>query len=208
VLKNSPLSAGYGEENGVNVTYIKICPNCGHHNAEIPKCSKCKYFIGDVDSVPACEASGNISDDSDSAEPDDHEQPHKTNGYDDTCSVQEEQPHTLGGPKTTMFSPTPMLSLEYSGCSYDVEPGTIMGKADATSSANLQIPGLPNYIHRRHCRFDFQNGQWQVTAIENEEFTNPTFVNSNKVQPNQSLPLKNGDRLILCDVSFNVRMLQ
>ncbi len=186
--------------------YIKICPACGHKNAEseyVCQGNTCnKHFLGDVEPVldsGASDASGNPS----------HYQEEQSFGMDESTSyenVQEEEPSNQGNRKTNRFTSQPMLSVEYAGHVYDVESGNVMGKADVESDADVQIPGLPGYIHRRYCQFDFVNGQWQVTAIENTEFTNPTYVNAVKVLPNQSKQLKNGDRLTLCDITFQVRI--
>jgi hypothetical protein len=183
--------------------YIKICPSCHHKNPEFDyNCQRCKYFLGDVEPVTEQEA--------DTAEEKPREQEPESTTSSGGIPEQEEtfQGKPAGGHRTTdRYVSQPMLSIEYAGRSYPVESGSVMGKADATSTAELQIPGLPTYIHRRHCCFDFTDNQWQVTAIENEEYTNPTKLNGSKIPPNQHRALQNGDRLTLCDITFQVRII-
>lgn len=187
--------------------YIKICPACGHKNAEseyVCQVSTCNgYFLGDVE--PVLDSEPSVA--SDNSTHDNDEQHPETEDIVCHKSTHVEQVHTQDRPKTSRFSLQPTLSLEYAGKVYDIESGMVMGKADADSDADLQIPGLPSYVHRRHCQFDVVNNQWHVLAIENPEFSNPTKVNAVKIPPNQSKPIKNGDRLTLCDITFQIRIL-
>jgi hypothetical protein len=185
--------------------YVKICPKasggCGKINPETEyKCLQCGYFLGDVD--PVSEADTSITEQA-AAE----ETPRTSDT--DAAPGQEESAHTQQGSgqgTTDRFLP-PMLSIEYSGNRYPVQSGMIMGRADATSTAELQIPGLPSYIHRRHCRFEYGDRQWQVAALDNGKDTNAMFINGTILLPNQSRLLLDGDRLTLCDIHFSVRIV-
>jgi hypothetical protein len=179
--------------------YVKICKVCGHKNSEVvPICegNNCQEYLGEQEPVPDIELN----------EPKDS-QSFYDNKTTDAGFQEQKQPFVDEHSKTKRFTPQSILFLEYSGRQYDIESGMVMGKEHPETNATLKVPGLPDYVHRNHCKFDFQNGQWTVTAIQNPKFTNPTYVNTTKVAPNQTRPLANGDQLTLCDITFNVTIL-
>jgi predicted component of type VI protein secretion system len=50
--------------------------------------------------------------------------------------------------------------------------------------------------------------KWHITAIEQQAYTNPTFINQQRVLPGESRPLRNGDRLTLSGVMLTVRIIE
>jgi len=125
------------------------------------------------------------------------------------------------GPEADQESPAPLRAIgqstrvlyldvpETGGC-HQVRDGWVVGQAHPTSTADVQLAGLTgiNYVHRRHCRFECREDGWYVTAIEQEGYTNPTFVNHRRLAPDEPAPLRNGDRLSLSSVSINVRIIE
>lgn len=183
--------------------YLKKCPSCGYKSPEAEyNCNKCKYFLGDVEpeAEPECSPAEEIAVEEESRETTFSSDPIESDNVNTS-----HQANSLR--KTDCYVRPTMLSIEFAGDVYDVKSGMVMGKSDASSTAELQITGLPGHIHRSHCRFDFVDNKWQVTAIKNEEFTNPTYVNGGKILPNQSKAIQNGDRLSLCDITFQVRII-
>jgi len=181
------------------MNYVKICTVCGYKNQEVATVCQgndCNEFIGQLEPVQDMEV--------DKAQ---GEQFFYTKKTTDDGFQERKEPFLDAHITTKRFTPQSILSLEYSGHQYDIEPGMVMGKEHPESNAMLKVPGLPDYVHRNHCKFYFHNGQWTVTAIQNPEFTNPTYVNAIKVAPNQTRPLANGDHLTLCDITFNVTIL-
>jgi ribosomal protein L40E len=214
--------------------YVKICPKCGHATPESVGdiCPVDKEFLGFVQAVPAPEEADrpqalappvSIGDD------------RRTRKICTKCSHPNEitanrcsncgEPFTLvssmpsetpvqthSHPVTTRFDVEPSLWLELSGTSkvYEIKNGCIIGQAHPTSNAHVQIADVPgvNFVHRQHCSFDCINGQWFVTAIPQEHYTNPTFVNNQKLQASQRYPINNGDRLTMSNITFNVRIIQ
>lgn len=92
---------------------------------------------------------------------------------------------------------------------YEIQNGWILGRSDPESRANIQLSNIygVNFIHRRHCLFDYCNGQWFITALVNKPFTNSSFVNQTKLEPGQRYPIKNGDKLTLSKLTLNIRIV-
>ena len=67
------------------------------------------------------------------------------------------------------------------------------------SQADVRIPLAD--VSRRHCRFAFQEGRWQVNDLNS---TNGTFVNEQQVQ---EANLKDGDRIRIGSFTFEVHYL-
>lgn len=189
------------------MSYVKICPVCGYKNPEdeaVCQGSGCNEFVAQLEPVLDTETSQrdpvqNITP-APSAVISNHEKTVPSSGS--SSSTKRYTP-----PGTERYRPQPSLHLLYSGREYEIVSGAVMGKQDPQSSATLQIPGLPDYIHRRHCKFDVHDGEWTVSAIKNPEFTNPTYVNTTRIEPNQNHKLRHGDRLSLCDITFTVRII-
>lgn len=69
--------------------------------------------------------------------------------------------------------------------------------------ANVAV-GFSKAIGRRHCRIDFQNNQYSITDLESK---NHTYVNGQRLTPNVSQSLRNGDSVRLADVDFRVEIM-
>ena len=67
-------------------------------------------------------------------------------------------------------------------------------------------PGI-QYVHRRHCRLVYDDGLWEVEALQQQDYTNPTLVNRRRVPAGGRMALRNGDTLALSGVQFTVRVV-
>jgi hypothetical protein len=180
-------------------TYIKICPRCGHENHEFADaCEIDGEFLGIVPAVPAPEKS---------------EEKKVPEPLPEKPSI-EKTPGTLSLgdiPVTERFEkPTQALYLETSiGQTYEVPPGGVLGQTHPSSSAQVQLNDIPgvNYVHRSHCLFEYIDNGWRVTALPQPDYTNPTFVNSKRLEPGEQAPIRNGDKLTLSNITLNVRII-
>jgi len=162
--------------------YVKVCPRCGFHNDEFAEaCARDKEFLGMVPATPADNAPPPVAGD---------------------AAVAAGQPVAESRPRL-------YVEVASTGQCFEPCPGNVMGQAHPASQAHIQLQGLAgvNYVHRRHCSFDFRDGQWVVTPIAQADYTNPTFHNDRRVDPGQSVPLVDGDRLKLSNVLLHVRIL-
>jgi hypothetical protein len=102
------------------------------------------------------------------------------------------------------------LEVQPSGQCYEISNGDVMGQAHPSNTAKVQLENVPgiNYVHRSHCSFEYRDERWFVTAIAQPSYTNPTFVNQQRLGPSQSAPLSNGDRLLLANVALHVRIVE
>lgn len=171
------------------VTYAKICPRCGHENDEFADaCEKDGEFLGMVPATP-------VSDEAAASEP----------------QAEQESP-APSAPLREFGQPARVLYLDVTETAecHQVRDGWVVGQAHPTSTADVQLEGATgiNYVHRRHCRFECRDDAWYVTAIEQDGYTNPTFVNHRRLAPDETAPLRNGDRLSLSSVSINVRIIE
>lgn len=176
--------------------YIKVCPRCGFHNDEFAEaCARDKEFLGMVPATPADAAPPPICDEAATASA-----PPAPNG------ILQDAPAVRAMPES---HPRLYVEVAATGQCFEPCPGNVIGQAHPASQANIQLQGIPgiNYVHRRHCSFDFSNGRWMVTAIGQADYTNPTFHNERRVEPGQSVPLADGDRLKLSGVLLHVRIL-
>lgn len=202
--------------------YVKICPKCRHVNPEdggevLPDGSLsvpdicgapgCGEFLGSVIPTRATiDASKgdkqNLVLPAIARKAPDQEKP--------IHSADAEQKHR--SPSVTMRYEDPVCYLELAGAEevYEVRNGSVLGQAHPTSQANIQLSGLQgvNFVHREHCRFEYDNGQWFVTAIKRQSFTNPTHVNQQRLEPDRRYAIKNGDRLILAQIVFALRTIE
>ena len=96
-----------------------------------------------------------------------------------------------------------------------VKSGWCMGQEHETNDAEIQIPSeLPgcDFVHRQHCRFEHRDATWVVVPIPQAElgqdFTNPTFLNQDRLQPGVATPIQHGDVLRLSGVRFTVRFIR
>jgi hypothetical protein len=91
--------------------------------------------------------------------------------------------------------------------------GWRLGQAHSSSDAEIQLPArVPGveFVHRHHCRFDYAQGRWYVTALDQHSlahgFTNPTQVKGRFLSPGERAELTDGDELRLSGVILWVRM--
>ena len=182
--------------------YVKICPKCGRENPETSDiCSNEGEFLGMVEPIPKQtehSAPSTLQTDAENQMRNHDTAPKK-------CEHQEKR-------ATNRYENPPLFYLEIPGIEkiYTIRHGNVLGQAHSTSDADVQLSGISgvNFVHRRQCRFDYLDGKWNVTAIKQDEFTNPTFVNHNRLEPGQKRTLANGDRLILCNITFTVRIME
>jgi hypothetical protein len=174
---------------------IKRCPKCGHRNPESADlCEVCGEFLGLV-------APETVADPEPERAVPDPALPASTSGV----PVRVTQVETAAPSLLYLESPAGQRS-------YPVKPGDIVGQAHATSAAQVQIEPLPGAqcIHRQHGRFDWRDGQWYITALDQRpfgsDFTNSTVLNGQRLAPGDSQSLGNGDRLVLAGVLFTVRI--
>lgn len=184
--------------------YVRICPRCGRANPEFENaCSACGHFIGmepaipQIRSVEAGASSKLASVDADQDVPEEH--PSDVTQVQGAAAVDES------------------FYLEHvtSDQIFTIRPGTVMGQAHDTSQAEVQVPvdiDGSEYLHRRHCQFERQEGKWIVIPLNqadcDQEFVNPTYVNKRQVTPGEHQVLNDGDVLRLSGVSFSVRFIR
>ncbi len=177
--------------------YVKICPKCGYHNPEQndlcdnPECSE---FLGMVVAIPT---------------------PTQPDRAQETALPSDQPSHPVQPSRNREIKVTqrllqPSLYLECLSTSktFQIHSGYTVGQAHPTSRAHIQMSDIPNinFVSREHCQFDFENGQWFVTAIRTA--TNPTYLNQLQIRPGDRMPVKNGDRLIMASVPFQVRVIE
>ncbi len=91
------------------------------------------------------------------------------------------------------------------GKCFKIRSGDVVGQAHPSSDVRIQLDGIPGveYISRRHCRFDFHDDAWFVTALE--DVLNPTFYNRVRMAPGGQVRVRDGGILTLAAASFRVR---
>ena len=182
--------------------FVKICPQCQLANPEYENvCSGCGHFIAMEVAVQAPVEPASVEN-----------QPQEADVEVDR-NAGEQAPVA----PTMRYQPEQLsfyLELTASGDIFTIENGTILGQRHASSKANVQIPpDRPGaeFLHRQHCRFSNEKGQWRVQAMDQiplgQEFTNPTFVNQNRLGAGQWAVLANGDQIRLSGLLFEVKMV-
>lgn len=177
--------------------YVKICPKCGHHNPEEsdlcdnPECSE---FLGMVVSIPAPIQPDRVQE---TALPSDQPSPPAQSSRDRETKVTKR-----------LLQPSLYLECLSTSKTFQIHAGHIVGQAHPTSQAHIQMSDIPNinFVSREHCQFNFEHGQWFVAAIKTA--TNPTYVNQLQIKDGERVPIKNGDRLIMANVPFQVRVIE
>jgi hypothetical protein len=105
----------------------------------------------------------------------------------------------------------PVLYLENgaTGECHLLRPGWVAGQEHPESTAEVQLAERPGiqFVHRRHCRFLHGDGVWEVEALEQPDYTNPTLVNRRRVPAGARMALRNGDTLALSGIQFTVRII-
>lgn len=175
---------------------VKRCPKCGHRNSEqADLCEVCEEFLGLVAPETVQDP---VEPERVALDPIPTEPPPAASG-------RITQVETAAPPRLYLETPAGQRA-------YPVKSGDIVGQAHATSAAQVQIEPLPGAqcIHRQHCRFDWRDGQWHVTALDQRllgsDFTNSTVLSGQRLVPGDSRPLRSGDRLALAGVLFTVRI--
>ncbi len=170
--------------------YVKVCPRCGRANDEFGEvCEADGEFLG---MVPATLAAAHES------------APAESPG---------EAPSAAAAPAPeAQPAPTPVLYLDAGagGACFEIRDGWVVGQAHFTSTAEVQLTNLPGlqYVHRRHCLFEYSDDGWHVMAIAQPAYTNPTLVNDQTVRPGERVAVHNGDRVTLSATTFSVRTFQ
>jgi hypothetical protein len=205
--------------------YVKICPRCGHRNDELSEaCEKDGEFLG---MVPATQDSAAATL-SPSAPPPAVEpsiiaaepakpipgstRPVIREDADEVRITAERSSAGACAATNPYDEPCGLLYLEVVGNSqtFEVRDGWIVGQSHPTSAAQVQLSGLPgiSYVHRHHCQFDYRDSAWQVTPVVQPSFTNPTFLNQQRLVPGRAYQLRNGDRLLLSNIALNIRVVE
>lgn len=163
--------------------YVKICPQCQHINPESDNtCEQCATFIGLEEAILMADALAKIG-----SAPQRSRSPDKTH----------------------------VLYLEASGGTptFTIYHNTVLGQHHKSNTADVQIEGITGsqFIHRQHCRFEYDNGQWYITALDQRQFghkfTNPTFINEKKIPTEQRTELHHGYRLTLSGILFRIKIV-
>ena len=180
--------------------YVKICPRCGWANDELNEaCEKDGEFLGMVAASPYT---------SESARPAPASPARSVAPTPSAPAPPIPQNVTMRLPNAphTMY-----LELGEADLCLAVQDGQILGQDHPTSPAHARIPpDVPgaNFVHRSHASFECRDGQWYVTAIPQPSFTNPTFVNQTPLAPGQRAAIRNGDRLVLGNLTLHVRIIE
>lgn len=170
--------------------YVKVCPRCGAENDEMAEiCLRDGEFLGMVPATPAAPLRA--------------EMPPAAPGVSaDTAPA---------GATARAAGADPVLYLENAatGECHLLRPGWVVGQEHPESTAEVRLAERPGiqYVHRRHCQFLYGEGVWEVEALEQPDYTNPTLVNRRRVPAGARMALRNGDSLALSGVQFTVRII-
>ena len=181
--------------------YVKTCPRCGYLNdEEADVCVQDGEFLGMIPAVPA---------------PD---RPSETVFLTAGTNADSVSPPTPQAEPFAAASPAPAsaaepmlyLDCEGSGQCHAIRPGWTVGQSHASSNAEAQLSGISGvqYVHRRHCRFEYEDGLWYLCPLPQPNYTNPTTLNGRPVAPGERAAVRHGDRIVLAVVRLTVRMLQ
>ena len=111
-------------------------------------------------------------------------------------------PMGMGGAPAGMMRPVTMVAMnaptrvEISITKSDFVIGKGSNGTDAIISFN-------NAISRKHCKITEQNRQYFITDLQS---ANGTYLNREKLLPNQPYPLKNGDIIRLANSDFQINI--
>ena len=124
----------------------------------------------------------------------------------DAASESCAQPYS---PAPSRPDPVLYLDCEVNGQCHAVRSGWTLGQAHAGSTAEAQLSGIPGvqYVHRRHCRFEQEDGIWYLCPLPQAEYTNPTTINGRTVAPGERAAVRNGDRITLAGIRLTARLL-
>lgn len=186
--------------------FVRICPKCKQVNAEYENvCSACSQFIGMEATVIAPVEK---NEEADVAE---------TSAAINSAKDSGKAAHATLGPTQRYIPASSFFYLEVKGLSkvYTVHTGSVIGQAHESSRAQVQISPQEvqgaDFIHRSHLRCECVHDKWSVICLDQNEFgrefTNPSFINQQRLPPGERHIIQNGDSLALAGVVFNVRMV-
>ncbi|HNN76252.1 MAG TPA: FHA domain-containing protein [Leptospiraceae bacterium] len=116
-------------------------------------------------------------------------------------STQPAQPPPSYAATMRAAAPGATLTLRHAaGINLTVQSGDMIGRREGNHAAALAQFG---YISGKHGQFEYKGGQW---IYADQGSTNGSQVNGQKLAPNVSAPLKNGDTLLLADQLFKVEI--
>lgn len=191
-------------------TQVKICPACKHKNSELDfLCQNCNALLDNVAPQPDPDQ---LQEPSPPLPQNEHSQPWNAPLSEPPPPISEPPPvqkqASHASRVTNRYMPDAPLFLELPDRVIEIQSNDVLGQAHPESRATKQLSNISgvNHLHRQHCSFICAGGQWHVTAIPNEKFTNPSWVNGVKVQPGSTMPLRDGDQLKLCGITFRVRV--
>lgn len=187
--------------------YVRICPRCAEFEPEYEAtCSHCGHFLGAEAVVP---------------KPDMHVD-------ESTHEIQPEanvQSGTATAPDQTPTQDSKLyLELPGNGEVLTAKSGDIIGQSHDSSTAQLQIstniPGC-QFVHRHHCRIERSHSldeqgnttvNWWITPLSQldhgSEFTNPTSINQQKINPDKKAMIKDGDIVSLSGLQLKVCIIE
>jgi hypothetical protein len=176
--------------------FVKICPRCGHFNPEYENlCAGCGHFIAMEPSVPR---------------PVPHPVAPPTAAE---PQAQAPEPPAAQAAQASVASPVLRLEPTAGGAPLVIQSLAVLGQDHPSGDAQVRLPLTLEgaaYVHRRHCRFLLEAGQWWVEPIDQAglggAFTNPTRLNGQEAPPGQRRPLRDGDELRLSGVALRVRL--
>lgn len=184
--------------------YIKVCPRCGHRNDELASmCERDGEFLGMVPAIPRASAGPMPTDTAPGTAP----------GPEPILSDEEQAAQgahsVILAPGAAVPAKALYLDVESAGQCFPVRDGWSIGQSHPSGTAEIQLADMPGtqYVHRRHCTFDFIENQWRVRPLPQPDYTNPTFLNDRKLAVGQVFPLHNGDTLRLAGISVRVRIV-
>jgi len=194
--------------------YVKICPVCKHQNPEDSDiCEVDGVYLGMTPSVRAKDVV-----ESSAASADATVMLPNTKSADSQELPPPSESLVSGEVRTTqrMEDFVPVIYLDLLGTErvFTIQPGYLIGQAHPNSPAEVQLDQIADveYVHRQHARFVFENGEWSLIPVDQKslgrDFTNPTYLNQQKLIPGQPYPLHNGDRLVLGKIPFIIRFIQ
>ena len=211
--------------------YVKICPKCGKPNDELSdSCSEDGEFLGMVPATPAPDCPPDAPGQNPGEIPfvKSRGKQFKPGGPSAAVNTRADQqrrkeklqkesepePHAAQPEPEPAETPEPIPTMfleagSASGQVFEVREGYVVGQAHPTSMAQIQLTDFPGvtYVHRNHCSFTFKDRKWNVTAIEQQAYTNPTFLNQQRLAPGETRPLRNGDRLTLSGLTLTIRII-
>ena len=155
-------------------TLVKRCPACGRANDQLADfCSFCPTPLDRVPATPT--AAGG--------------QPQAASG----------RPVPAGAP-TVRLAEASLTCADGTPLRFVLADGAILGRG-----ADLDVTSHPSsrFVSRRHVRFTFLSGTWQVEDLRS---TSGSSVDGVRLVPGTPIALSDGGRLTIANVTFAVRI--